>query len=246
MLYFVYFILLFIFPTTLSILTNLIIENDKTDKLKDDLKYIFNVLFKIVKIFITICFTYIILYKVTTNENDIKIMVLTILYFSILFSLIIFVNYFSTRYVKFKFCMIIFLDELVKFIQDNFILNLLFFTLLVFIRESKDLTIGLIGSYFFFVLTTIHDGYKKNINGYNKNFKFVYKFIQILLNLFILVSFICIEKMICQYSQNQPVIIEYSYTIYVLILGIIIIVNSLLPQIEHFYKKLNIFKKRKI
>ena len=246
MLYLIYFILLFGFPITLSILINLIIDKGKNDKLKDDLKYIFSVLIEIVKIFIIIYLVDIILCQVTPNENDFKIILLNILYFSMFFALIIFVNYFSTRYMKFKICMKTFLDELVKFIRDNFILNLLFFTLLVFIKKNNDLTIGLIGSYFFFVLTTIHDGYKQNINENNKNFKFIYKIMQIILNVLILMTFVGIEKMISQYSQNQPIVIEFSYTIRVLILGMVIIVNAFLPQVEHFYKRLTISKNIKL
>ena len=246
MLYIIYFILLFGFPITLSILINLIIDKGKDDKLKNDLKYIFRVLIEIVKIFIIVYLVDIILWEVTSNENDIKIVFLNILYFSTFFALIIFINYFSTRYLKFKICIKTFLDELVKFIRDNFILNLLFFTLLVFIRKNNDLTIGLIGSYLFFVLTTIHNGYKKNINENNKNFELIYKIMQTLLNVFILISFVGVEKIISQYSQNQSIVIEFKYTTRVLILGIVIIVNSFLPQIERFCERLNIFKKRKI
>ena len=246
MLYIIYFILLFGFPIPLSILINLIIDNGKDDKLKNDLKYIFRVLIEIVKIFIIVYLVDIILWEVTSNENDIKIVFLNILYFSTFFALIIFINYFSTRYLKFKICIKTFLDELVKFIRDNFILNLLFFTLLVFIRKNNDLTIGLIGSYLFFVLTTIHNGYKKNINENNKNFELIYKIMQTLLNVFILISFVGVEKIISQYSQNQSIVIEFKYTTRVLILGIVIIVNSFLPQIERFCERLNIFKKRKI
>lgn len=246
MLYIIYFILLFGFPITLSILINLIIDKGKDDKLKNDLKYIFRVLIEIVKIFIIVYLVDIVLWEVTSNENDIKIVFLNILYFSIFFALIIFINYFSTRYLKFKICIKTFLDELIKFIRDNFILNLLFFTLLVFIRKNNDLTIGLIGSYLFFVLTTIHNGYKKNINENNKNFELIYKIMQTLLNVFILISFVGVEKIISQYSQNQSIVIEFKYTTRVLILGIVIIVNSFLPQIERFCERLNIFKKRKI
>ena len=246
MLYIIYFILLFGFPIPLSILINLIIDKGKDDKLKNDLKYIFRVLIEIVKIFIIVYLVDIILWEVTSNENDIKIVFLNILYFSTFFALIIFINYFSTRYLKFKICIKTFLDELVKFIRDNFILNLLFFTLLVFIRKNNDLTIGLIGSYLFFVLTTIHNGYKKNINENNKNFELIYKIMQTLLNVFILISFVGVEKIISQYSQNQSIVIEFKYTTRVLILGIVIVVNSFLPQIERFCERLNIFKKRKI
>ena len=246
MLYIIYFILLFGFPITLSILINLIIDKGKDDKLKNDLKYISRVLIEIVKIFIIVYLVDIVLWEVTSNENDIKIVFLNILYFSTFFALIIFINYFSTRYLKFKICIKTFLDELIKFIRDNFILNLLFFTLLVFIRKNNDLTIGLIGSYLFFVLTTIHNGYKKNINENNKNFELIYKIMQTLLNVFILISFVGVEKIISQYSQNQSIVIEFKYTTRVLILGIVIIVNSFLPQIERFCERLNIFKKRKI
>lgn len=246
MLYFTYFILLFMVPMMLSVLINFIIDKGKIDKLKDELKYIFCVVFKIVKVFVTIGFVVIILSEVTPNESELKITFLNVVYFSIFFSLIIFVNYFSTRYLKFRICISIFLNEIVKFINDNFILNLLFFTLLVFIKYNSDLTIGLIGSYFFFALTTIHDGYKKNINEENKEFKFIYIFMQILLNLFILISFMSIEKIITQYSKNKSIVIAFNDTLYVLILLMVVIINAFLPQIEHFCKRLYVFKKRKI
>ena len=240
------FILLFAFPITLSVLLNFIIDKGKFAELKDDLKYIFNALIEIIKSLSIIHILYIILYKATENENVFKIMLLKLLYFSIFFSLIILVNYFSTRYLKFKICMRAFLDELVKFIRENFILNLVFFMMLVFLKDNNDLSIGLIGSYFFFALTTIHDGYKKNIKGNNKNFKNIYIITQSLLNMSILISFTSIEKMISQYSQGQPIVIEIDYAIYALILGIIIIINYFLPQIEYLCDQLKIFLKRKI
>lgn len=246
MLNFIYFIILLMFPVILSILINLIIDKGEINKLENDLKYIFSVLIEIVKIFAIIFLVDIILCEIIPNENDFKIMLLNVTYFSIFFSLIIFVNYFSTRYLKFKNCMKTFLDELVKFIKDNFILNLLFFTLLFFVKKNNDLTIGLIGSYFFFVLTTIHDGYKKNIDQNNKKFKFIYKTMQVLLNVLILISFTSIEKIISQYAQNQSIVIDFSYTIRLLMLGIVIVLNTFLPQIECFCKRLNIFKKIKL
>jgi len=238
-------LVLFMFPIILSILTNFIIDKVKIDKLKEDLKYIFSVLPEIVKIFTIISLVDVILYGKSPYEDDVIRMFSNILYWSMFFTLIIFVNYFSTRYFKFRICMRTFLDELVKFLQDNFILNLLFFTLLVFVRNNHDLLIGLIGSYFFFALTTIHNGYKQNINENNKDFKIAYKFIQILLNIFILILFVVIEKVMMQRSQSQPIVIDLKYVICVFILGVVIIVNAFLPYVERCYKRLNIFKNEK-
>jgi len=238
MLHFIYFILLFIFPIILSIMLNLIIDNGNTSKLKEELKYIFDIIFKIIKIIAIVFFVDILLQKGGTNEKYIENMFLNVVYFSIFFTLIIFVNYFSTRYYKFKICIRTFLDELVKFIRDNFILNLLFFTLLVFVKNDAELTIGLIGSYFFFALTTIHTEYKKNIKKENKEFKLLYKLMQFLLNFCILLSFTGIEKILSQYSKGKLMIIDFKYTIFLLILSVMIVINIFLPQIEKMFKRL--------
>lgn len=242
MTYFIYLIL-FLFPMLLSVLFNFIIDKGNFNIIRNDLKYILKVLFEIVKILVVINLVAIILYAVPDQKIDIKRMVLNVSYFSIFFSLIIFINYFSTKYLKFKICIKVFLDELLKFFQDNFILNLLFFTLLVFVRKNNDLIIGLIGSYFFFSLTTIHNEYKKNINGNNKDLRFLYKIVQLLLNLCILMSFVSIEKIMLQYSQNQLITIGFYDILFSFILEIAITINYFLPQIEHFCLKLICYKK---
>ena len=244
---FIYFIFLFIFPITLSVLTNFIINKSKFDEIKNDLKYFIEVLLEIVWIFTIICFIDIILSDVKANEIDFENLLHNIAYFSIFFSLIIFVNYFSTGYLKFKICIKTFLDELVKFINNNFILNVLFFTLLVFVKTNNDLTIGLIGSYFFFALTNIHDRYIKSINKVNKEFELSYKIMQIILNLIILKSFVSVERIISQWSQSQPIVIDFKEdTLPVLILGVLIIANAFFPQIKTFFKRLIIYIKDKI
>lgn len=248
MFYLIYFAILATLPIMISILVHCVVNKNKPAKLKSDVGYIIQgVLIKIIKIVIIIGFINLVLFKTSSDDISIKKSFLDMVYFIILFSWIIFINYFSTRYLKFKICMKIFLDELVKFIGDNFILNLLFFTLLVYVKSNNDLTIGLVGSYFFFALTTIHSGYKQNIKENNKNFKFLYKFMQVLLNIILLISFIGVEQMIHQYSSNDLLLtIKPKYTIHVLILGILIGINAFLPKIELFCKQLDIFKKRKI
>lgn len=241
----IYFVILATFPIIVSLLVHSIVNKNKPAKLKREIKYIIrDILTKIIKVVIMIGFINLVLLKTSSDDINIEEFFLNILYFIILFSWIIFVNYFSTRYLKFKICMKIFLDELVKFIGENFILNLSFFTLLVFVKSNNDLTIGLVGSYFFFALTTIHSGYKQNIRENNKNLKFLYKFMQVLLNIILLISFIGIEQMIYQYSNNLLVTIKTKYTISALIFGILIGINSFLPKIELFCKQLDIFKKK--
>jgi len=239
-----YAILLILFPMIFSVLVNLIIDEDKKDELFCDLKYILGVLFRIIKIIAIVCFAFVVLFATEIKQNQISILLLNIFYYCAFCSLIIVVNYFGTRYLKFKICIKIFLDELVNFISSNFILNLLFLTLLVFIKKYNDLTIGLIGSYFFFVLTTIHAGYKQNIGDQNKNFKFWDIVAQTLLNLFMLTSFVSVERIISHYSQSQTMVIKFSDAWHVLALSAVIAINVFLPKIECFCKQFNKFKKR--
>ena len=55
----------------------------------------------------------------------------------------------------------IILIETIKFIEENFILNLIFLGLSIFTEKDENIFKGLIGAYMFFVLTGIHSEYRK-------------------------------------------------------------------------------------
>lgn len=226
-----YFVLLVSFPILVVITINLIVNQIE---LNEDWKHIFPVLKNIVKFFSIIIF---IDFLLSNSEINLKSMFLNIVYFSIFFIWIIFINYFSTRYYKFKICIKLFLDAFMNFVNNNFVLNLLFIILLVFVKNKDSLMIGLIGSYFFFALTSICDKYKESINDENRDFKKLYEIMQMVLNFVLLKAFVGIEKMISNCLTDEFVIIEKGYSMWVIIFGAIICLNFFLPQIENFRLK---------
>lgn len=98
----IYFAILATFPIIVSILVHSIVNKNKPAKLKREIKYIIrDILTKIIKMVIMIGFINLVLFKTSSDDINIEKFFLNILYFIILFSWIIFVNYFSTRYLKF-------------------------------------------------------------------------------------------------------------------------------------------------
>lgn len=223
-----YFILLFMLPIFLSIILNFKIREQNL-VLREDLKYISFVMKEIIKM-LTLIFLFGLFLKGSITNNDIHVMFFNIIYFSIFLGMVIFVNYFSTRCLEFRVCIKTLLEQLIKFIKGNFILNLIFIVLIVF-NNNNNLSSSLIGSYVFFMLTTINDGYKKNIIC-DKPYKKIYKLVQFLLNFTLILSFISIERIIADFSKGNIVNVNCLDILRLIIFLLFIVINSYLPKIE--------------
>ena len=153
-----YLILLFIVPVIFSIFLNF--NSMSIDDVIEECKYFW----KIIKnIFWTFLLIFFIRYFLSGQYDDIHIemMFINTFYFTALINFVILINYFSTRYQPFRNNICNFVDGFSKFLEDNFILNLIFIVVVVYIKSNKELTIGLIGSYIFFMLESIHKNYKR-------------------------------------------------------------------------------------
>lgn len=222
--YFVYFCLLVLMPICLVCVLN---SNNKN--LKEELLYMKKVICQIIKVLICIYFI-VLCSSWDANEGEIFLIFLRIAYFTILAILIIFLNYFSTNYNEFRKCIKLFLDKFIIFSKENFIFNLLFVLLIVFINKYNDLAVGLIGAYFFFALTSIHSEYKKEKQ--QCEYKKIYKTLQTMLNLSLLAHFTIIERMISSFSVGKTAIITYEDSIYSLCLFLLIVVNYFVSKKE--------------
>lgn len=125
--------------------------------------------------------------------------------------------------------------ETIKFIEENFILNLIFLGLIIFTEKDENIFKGLIGTYMFFVLTGIHSEYKKK----KRNIKYEkkYKVFQILLNVAILFYFTIIEQVISSILTNNLMTFDYTYYLIILFIVMMIIINSFSLNIYSLYLK---------
>lgn len=240
--YGIYFVSLFLAPVGLSMILNSKNHNSNSEKILIDFQH----MSKNIKVLFISLIVIFLVKMFILNEKSADILLWDVTYFTIFIVMIIFINYFSTRYDKFKNCIMIFLDKTVDFIKDNFILNLLFVTLIVFIKRYDDLTIGVISSYVFFALTSIHQEYKKFVNDNNKGFKKLYIVMQTLLNICLVYSFSTIERIISGFSQKTMIPIEGKDIICSLLLIIVIIINYFLPSIELYGSKIYQMVKNKL
>lgn len=237
-----YGLLLFFVSVVLSILFN-ITNNDLENRFfLKEVHYFFKKMFEIIKV-ITIVF---VLEVLLLNKNDYsyyELMVYKIVYFSTFISMVICINYFSTRYNEFRLSIMTFVDELIDFIKKKFILNLIFIVLVIFLRNYKDLSLALVSSYIFFALTSVHDKYRLKRNGVV--YKGLYKIVQILLNITLVTTFVIIERIMVGYINKDIVMFNIKDIVLSMALMFMIIVNSYLPKIEAMFNRLKKLKNNK-
>ena len=233
---FLYLIMMFIVPVIFSIFLNF--NSMSIGNVIEEYKYFWKI---IKKIFWTFLLIFFIRYFLSGQYDDIHIemMFINTFYVTGLISFVILINYFSTRYQPFRNNIRNFLDGFSKFLEDNFILNLIFIVVIVYIKNSKDLTIGLIGSYIFFMLESIHKNYKRE----NVEHKAIYKILQIVLNIFLVLYVANIEKVLSMVYQNRYTI-NYIYSIDVTIFILLILLNSILSFKFEQKNKSNIYREK--
>ena len=150
--------ILIIFPIILSIALNY--KSIYYQKINEDFIYFFNSMKKVFYyLFIIFGLKIILIDKVT--ERNVRILILNVIYYFSFISLFVLVNFFSTRYIEFRKCIKLLLTEAIKFVEENFIFNIIFLGLIIFTEKDENIFKGLIGAYIFFVLTGIHSEYKK-------------------------------------------------------------------------------------
>ena len=229
---FTFLFILIIFPIILSIALNY--KSIYYQKINEDFIYLFNIMTKVIYyLFIIFGLKIILIDKVT--ERNVQILFLNVIYYSSFISLFVFVNFFSTRYIEFRKCIKLFLTETIKFVEENFIFNIIFLGLIIFIEKDENIFKGLIGTYMFFALTGIHSEYKKKKRKIKYEKK--YKIFQIILNVAILFYFTIIEQVINSILTNSLISFDYTYYLIILFIVIVIIFNSFGPNIYSLYLK---------
>ncbi len=223
---YLFIFILIIFPIVLSAFFDC--KMNDYQKTNEDFICLFKIMTKVVYyLFIIFGLKIILIDKVT--KGNVQILFLNVIYYFSFISLFVFVNFFSTRYIEFRKCIKLFLTETIKFVEENFIFNIIFLGLIIFTEKDESIFKGLIGAYIFFALTGIHSEYKKKKEKikYEKE----YKVIQIILNVAILFYFTIIEQVIIDVSNNNLIIFDYTYYIIILFIVIAIILNSFWPNI---------------
>lgn len=219
---FTFLFLLIIFPIILSIAINY--KFSYYQKIKEDFIYLFNIMTKVIY-YLFVIFGL----KITLMKGNIQILFLNVIYYFSFISLFVFINFFSTRYIEFRKCIKLFLTETIKFVEENFIFNIIFLGLIIFTEKDENIFKGLIGAYIFFVLTGIHSEYKKK--KIKIKYEKKYKIFQIILNVAILFYFTIIEQVIIDISNNNLIILNHTYYMIISFIVIANILNSFGPNI---------------
>ncbi len=207
------------------------------NEMKDEIKYFEEKLFILAESLLVFYFVYLVLNNDGLNIQEVnKLVFFKFIYYFMLFSWFILINYFSTTYDKFRKCIKTFLNEFSKFVK-NFLLNLLLFMFVVLFKNIGDLSIAVIGSYFFYAITEISKGYKGKIKDNNKDFSKKNIIIQIILNIFIMFAFERIENCFNQVFLDKPQKFDRIDFFWFSVLVVGCLINFYFPNIEAFISK---------
>lgn len=202
------------------------------NEMEDEIEYFIEKLLILAESLLVFYFVYLVLNIQEVN----KLVFLKFIYYFMLFSWFILINYFSTTYDKFRKCIKTFLDEFSKFVK-NFLLHLLLFIFVVLFKNIGDLSMAVIGSYFFYAITEILKGYKSKIKDNNKDFSKNNIKIQIILNIIIMFAFERIENCFNQVFLDKPQKFDRIDFIWFSVLVVGCLINFYFPSIEDFISK---------
>lgn len=207
----------------------------------NDLKYFLNIIINI-QIMLFIIYFIICFINNYSGADDFKNLYINVVYYMSVISLYIFLNYYSTKSVGLRKNIKFFLNLLINFLKENFILNLFLFIFIVLFRNSKDLLLGILGSYIFFLLTEINENYKKKEKF---QYNILYLKLQIMINIVLMLYIINIEIIILAIVNNKELVLDFWFVFRIVILIIITIFNYFGKTIEKIFHIENIEKYNK-
>lgn len=229
-----YAIELGLMPVCISILSNLL---SGYSILNEEIKKKMAFFLKILLAFIVIFF-----FKFAYDKGgleDVGRIFYLAFYYTFLIIIIISVNYFSSRNLKIRMLIDIFIDEIEKFFKQKFLLNIVFMSLSVFLFKYKSLYIGLVGAYIFYFLTAVSQNYKKELDTEKMKIEvsFSQKLIIFILNICLVYSFASIERILMPIIFNGPkTFINPSDLKYLMIFMLFIGINIFYSKLEKIFK----------
>lgn len=105
---YIFLILLFFVPILFSVFLNVVFNKNNSFKIQADVNFLIDIICKLTNFIIIFSFAFFTLSNMISKEFDMKLMILNISYLIILFSFIVFINYFGTNYLNSEYVLRLF------------------------------------------------------------------------------------------------------------------------------------------
>lgn len=201
--------LIIIFPFLITFLIEWKGNNFSRKDFFEKLKFIANVSVNLsLIVFATLMLSAVLLYK-DLNQESFKYFMSNSLYYSVLIFTFLIVNYFATKSKKLRESIMAFIKALSNFFSKKLLISILVIVFAIVLKPvSKELLIGLIGSYLFFFLTEIDNFYKDNKADDNKYNKYDI-FFQVVINVLLIINLADFEKLFNLVVYNKSLDYEF-------------------------------------
>jgi hypothetical protein len=177
----------------------------------EKLKFIINVSVNLsLIVFSTFMLSAVLLYK-DLNQESLKYFMANSLYYSVLIFTFLIVNYFATKSKTLRASIMAFIKSINNFLNKKSLISILVIVFAIILKPvSKELLIGLIGSYLFFFLTEIDNFYKDN-KADEKRYNKYDIFFQVIINVLLIINLADFEKIFNIIVYNKA--INYDFWI---------------------------------
>lgn len=234
-------ILLGLIPLLIPVFAVLFSKNKQKDAWKKFQKDVLYVAYIIGKISVFLWFMFALRDLIQNEKNiDAELRLCQLFQYSAPLFIIVYINYFSTRNIKFKRNIKNFLRAIEQFFKETFLLNIFVFLFLAMIKNNHELMLGVLCSYIFFFVTEINSIYRKNSK--NEEYESVDMILQIALNFSLIYYLESLEMIFIHLIKEKSMDLNSFHIPAVIILYFIIIIMQVYPSCYPFLKR-NIIKK---
>lgn len=204
----------------------------------DRSKYIVGVALNLaVIVFFVVIMSATLVYK-SIDETSSKYLLFYSLYYSVFIFSFLIINYYATRSISLRKNIMTFIEAISNFFKEKFLISILAIFFSVVLKPvSKDLFLGIVGSYVFFFLSEIDSFYKKNKVSEKEYRKYDIVF-QVIINILLILVLGDFEKLYNYiiYTKELPHTYWMQIPLHIALFTLSILISHFIELIIRFCK----------
>lgn len=233
-------ILLLLLPILITLIFERFSKRFDKNNFRENFKYLFDSLINVSGLLFLIFTIISAMFPKDSNDDNLNYLLFNSLYNSLVIFTFIIINYYATNSSKVKISIKQFIESCKKFLKDKFLINVFSLILIIMFKNNKELFLGFVVSYVFFLLTEITAIYNRKNKSKSKYNKMDIS-TQIIINISLIYTIAHFDKIFIALVDNKmPTIDSRDYIINILIFtGIIIFSNFKDYVIDWYEQKIN-------
>lgn len=219
-------ILLLLLPILITLIFERFSKRFDKKNFREDFKYLFDSLINVSGLLFLIFTIISAMFPKDNNDDNLNYLLFSSLYNSLIIFTFIIINYYGTNSSKLKMSIKQFIESCKKFLKDKFLINVFALILIIIFKNNKELFLGFVVSYVFFLLTEITAIYNRK-NKSKAKYNELDIPAQFIINIGLLYALMQFDKVFIALADNKiPTIVFNDYILQTLIfIGAVVFSN---------------------